>query len=239
MSDAELAQQLRDATAQLDLLFGEVAQHNEGHSPLAMRRQLPRPATFSTLLHPSEAGPPQGPQDELAGEAEARVLDRDYSMLGLNLEVLQTRARASPTPHPPPSLPPAACHRRCRCCCRCCLSPAACHQPPAVTRGSGLLASVAPPCRPTAPLAHGTCARRGAGGRRRGAHLQAVWGKHAHRLTHRPARQRGGGRRPGEPNRASHGSRDCQEERATAAQEEDRAAQAPCAAQRPRRRRWR
>lgn len=86
VSDAELAQQLRDATAQLDLLFGEVAQHNEGHSPLAMRRQLPRPATFSTLLHPSEAGPPQGPQDELAGEAEARVLDRDYSMLGLNLE---------------------------------------------------------------------------------------------------------------------------------------------------------
>ena len=106
VSDAELAQQLRDATAQLDLLFGEVAQHNEGHSPLAMRRQLPRPATFSTLLHPSEAGPPQGPQDELAGEAEARVLDRDYSMLGLNLEVLQTRARAS---HPPPTPKPAAC----------------------------------------------------------------------------------------------------------------------------------
>jgi len=84
VSDAELAQQLRGATAQLDILFAEVAQEHEGRSPLAIRRQLPRPASSGALL--SEAGPPHGPQDEALAEAETRVLNRDAALLALTME---------------------------------------------------------------------------------------------------------------------------------------------------------
>lgn len=106
VSDAELAQQLRAAMAQLDLLFSEVAHRHEGRSPLAVRRQLPRPASSlpqsaSSGVLPSEASPPQGPQDEAMAEAEARVLHRDATLLALTME-----ARTHPASNPLPGLPP-------------------------------------------------------------------------------------------------------------------------------------
>ena len=95
VSDAALAEQLKDATAQLDALFAEVTRH-EGRSPLALARQLPRPASSEALL--ADEGPPQGPQDEAAAEAEARVLNRDAALLALAME--------APLPLPPSAPPP-------------------------------------------------------------------------------------------------------------------------------------
>ena len=86
VSDAVLADQLRAATQQLDALFNEVKESQGGRSPLAMERQLPRPASADAIAAPAEEGPPEGPQDEAANEAEARVLDRDAALQALTMD---------------------------------------------------------------------------------------------------------------------------------------------------------
>ena len=86
VSDAVLAEQLRTATQQLDALFDEVKGSRGGRSPLAMERQLPRPASADAIAAPADEGPPEGPQDEAANEAEARVLDRAAALEALTMD---------------------------------------------------------------------------------------------------------------------------------------------------------